>query len=398
MSIIPNRLRALAKSCGFCNEACLNENLLEQIIEGLLDRDIAQELLDAPDLSLEMALEICSVSNINGPESLEKTLSEGEDNDLDSLVQLEFTEEESLDGREEFDGKENDLLSIEGSEILEENMSEVEDDGGLDNFDELDLTKDLLKEDTLEKPFNEVDNVQNQIPLIKEEIDGDSNKDATIDETIERLKTSGVVCTKTRTTEKTSESPKVTVTAEDIQSKISKAFQSEDLSQKQLLEIMQNMLSLQQITVEKKDAERSTAIKDNANPIEDVVSQEDMEANEDVKSEISDVGTAGTIGSSSNDDDNKGTNDDDDTKSNIERNTNEEDNGSLLPLSANLKMRKLLRKNSDGISESTINAYEKSWTDFVNFTQASGEPTKEDYLKYLRFLFEGKKTKTSTIW
>ena len=37
------RLKVLAESCGFCDERCVDENLLEQLVEGLLDRDAIQQ-------------------------------------------------------------------------------------------------------------------------------------------------------------------------------------------------------------------------------------------------------------------------------------------------------------------------------------------------------------------
>ena len=37
------RLKVLAESCGFCDERCVDENLMEQLVEGLLDRDAIQQ-------------------------------------------------------------------------------------------------------------------------------------------------------------------------------------------------------------------------------------------------------------------------------------------------------------------------------------------------------------------
>lgn len=55
-------LQAMASSCGFCNESCLRDNLLEQLIAGILDRAVVRKLLDLPNLDLETALGVCAAS------------------------------------------------------------------------------------------------------------------------------------------------------------------------------------------------------------------------------------------------------------------------------------------------------------------------------------------------
>ena len=52
----------MASSCGFCNESCLRDNLLEQLIAGILDRAVVRKLLDLPNLDLETALGVCAAS------------------------------------------------------------------------------------------------------------------------------------------------------------------------------------------------------------------------------------------------------------------------------------------------------------------------------------------------
>ena len=52
-------LRELAKTCNFCNNDCLQKALCDQIIEGLLDGEIIQELLQVKDLTLDQAITKC---------------------------------------------------------------------------------------------------------------------------------------------------------------------------------------------------------------------------------------------------------------------------------------------------------------------------------------------------
>ena len=52
-------LRELAKTCNFCNNECLQKALRDQIIEGLLDGEIIQELLQVKDLTLDQAISKC---------------------------------------------------------------------------------------------------------------------------------------------------------------------------------------------------------------------------------------------------------------------------------------------------------------------------------------------------
>ncbi len=52
-------LRELAKTCNFCNNDCLQKALRDQIIEGLLDWEIIQELLKEKTLTLEDTITKC---------------------------------------------------------------------------------------------------------------------------------------------------------------------------------------------------------------------------------------------------------------------------------------------------------------------------------------------------
>lgn len=49
-------LRELAKTCNFCNNDCLQKVLHDQIIEGLHNGDIIQELLQVKHLTLDQAI------------------------------------------------------------------------------------------------------------------------------------------------------------------------------------------------------------------------------------------------------------------------------------------------------------------------------------------------------
>ena len=52
-------LRELAKTCNFCSNDCLQKALRDQIIEGLLDGEIIQELLQEKNLTLDQAITKC---------------------------------------------------------------------------------------------------------------------------------------------------------------------------------------------------------------------------------------------------------------------------------------------------------------------------------------------------
>ena len=52
-------LRELAKTCNFCNNDCLQNNLRDQIVEGIIDTDVVQDLLKEHSLTLEKAILTC---------------------------------------------------------------------------------------------------------------------------------------------------------------------------------------------------------------------------------------------------------------------------------------------------------------------------------------------------
>ena len=52
-------LRELVKTCNFCSDGCTNKNIRDQIIEGLLDADTMEHLLQETDLTLAKAITMC---------------------------------------------------------------------------------------------------------------------------------------------------------------------------------------------------------------------------------------------------------------------------------------------------------------------------------------------------
>ena len=52
-------LRELVKTCNFCSDNCTNKNIRDQIIEGLLDADTTESLLQENDLTLAKAISKC---------------------------------------------------------------------------------------------------------------------------------------------------------------------------------------------------------------------------------------------------------------------------------------------------------------------------------------------------
>ena len=52
-------LRDLVETCNFCSVACTQKNLRDQIIEGIIDGDTVEALLQEPDLTLAKAISKC---------------------------------------------------------------------------------------------------------------------------------------------------------------------------------------------------------------------------------------------------------------------------------------------------------------------------------------------------
>ena len=51
-------LRELAKTCNFCNNDCLRNNLRDQLVEGVIDPEVVRDLLKEQNLTLEKAIDI----------------------------------------------------------------------------------------------------------------------------------------------------------------------------------------------------------------------------------------------------------------------------------------------------------------------------------------------------
>ena len=52
-------LRELAKTCKYCSEVCAQKSIRNQIIEGLNDGDMVEDLLQVSDLTLSVAVTKC---------------------------------------------------------------------------------------------------------------------------------------------------------------------------------------------------------------------------------------------------------------------------------------------------------------------------------------------------
>ena len=52
-------LRDLVKTCNFCSNECMQKNIRDQIIEGILEGDTVKDLLQVKDLSLDKTIQIC---------------------------------------------------------------------------------------------------------------------------------------------------------------------------------------------------------------------------------------------------------------------------------------------------------------------------------------------------
>ena len=52
-------LRELVKTCNFCSPACAAKSIRDQIIEGILDGDTIEHLLQQQNLTLDKAITMC---------------------------------------------------------------------------------------------------------------------------------------------------------------------------------------------------------------------------------------------------------------------------------------------------------------------------------------------------
>ena len=133
------RLRGLAESCGFCDERCMDENLLEQLVEGLGDRNVAQKLLYVQDLTMKVAFGICKDGRVeDGPlvisetHFIEECLSDKDNCDDVHFLndKMEGYEEHSLDNfvnDDDFESQIEDMMDTAPTEkLLGNNMSDAE--------------------------------------------------------------------------------------------------------------------------------------------------------------------------------------------------------------------------------------------------------------------------------
>ena len=52
-------LRELVKTCNFYSNECIQKNICDQLIEGILDSDTVEDLLQIKDLNLDKAIQVC---------------------------------------------------------------------------------------------------------------------------------------------------------------------------------------------------------------------------------------------------------------------------------------------------------------------------------------------------
>ena len=52
-------LHDLVKTCNFCSNECTQKNICNQLIEGILDVDTVDDLLQLKDLTLDKAIQVC---------------------------------------------------------------------------------------------------------------------------------------------------------------------------------------------------------------------------------------------------------------------------------------------------------------------------------------------------
>ena len=57
-------LRELAKTCNFCSDKCTQKSICDKIIEGLVDGNTVEDLLQQKDLTLEAAITKCQAKEV----------------------------------------------------------------------------------------------------------------------------------------------------------------------------------------------------------------------------------------------------------------------------------------------------------------------------------------------
>ena len=151
------------------------------------------------------------------------------------------------------------------------------------------------------------------------------------------------------------------VTAEDIQSKISSAFKNEELSPKQLLEIMQNMLIFQKNKIDKKQKEVE-ATKDQ-NIESSFIEDKDIESNENK-------------GEGSNSNEEEDVERDPNEENDISGEEEEDDLDSLVQLEINQV------ENEEENNEDTLDGRNLDEEELQDLISKDGSSTKDDVDKY----------------
>ena len=219
------RLRGLAGSCGFCDERCLDENLLEQLVEGLRDRSVAQKLLYVPGLTMKAALGICAeVTRIGRVKDEPVAISE-----------TDFIEEclSGIDGNVASAG---DMVNCDDVDCLDVKM-EGDEEHSLDNFgndeDSGSRIEDMMDTAPTEKHLEFLDS---------------NNSDVEGSEAVTEVED---LTSQERDNLLREPAAKSRAIARDIQDTIGAALKSDELSPKHLLAIMQKMFELQKNTIDK---------------------------------------------------------------------------------------------------------------------------------------------------
>jgi len=77
-------LREMTKTCNFCSPLCVQKNVRDQIIKGLLDKDTVEHLLRQQELSLDNAITICRAQ-----EAAKKQCRSMQENNTESVLAMQ---------------------------------------------------------------------------------------------------------------------------------------------------------------------------------------------------------------------------------------------------------------------------------------------------------------------
>ena len=76
-------LRELTKTCNFCSDQCAKKNIRDQIIEGLIDKDTVEHLLQQQELTMKAAITKCRAQ-----EAAKKQCQTIQDNNLEAVLAI----------------------------------------------------------------------------------------------------------------------------------------------------------------------------------------------------------------------------------------------------------------------------------------------------------------------